>query len=179
MPSKAALKRTIKLRQPDAQGREFVRVSPRNKTNWASCNLFKPSAPILEPGSPVRPTYGRNRAYLPQGGGDPNKLLIALLLAIFTIPAATFAFASLAAATASGGEVVLISIYSKAGEFVGFKWVSTAVLKGFLTVAQSQQILSGTTLYVTAALGFLSNNINTPELVNFNKPCDPVGRGKF
>jgi len=178
MPSKAGLKRTIKLRQPDAQGREFVRVSAQNKTNWASCNLFRPSAPILEPGTPVQNTYGPSRTSIPTGGGDPTKFLLAFFLAVFAVPAASFAFASLAASAASGGEVVLVTIYGKAGEFLGFKWVSTAIVKGFLTVEQSTQILQGTALYLTAA-GFLSNSINTVEQVNFNKPCDSVGQGKF
>ena len=172
-------KRTIKLRHADAQGREFIRVSSKNKTDWTSCHLFKPGVPILEPGTPVKGKYGNPDLSMPQGGGDPIKFLAAFLLAVFSVPAATFAFASLAASAASGGEVVLITAYSKAGEFLGFKWVSTAVVKGFLTVAEANQVLQGTALYLTGA-GFLSNSIKTHETVNFNKPCNSdIGQGKF
>lgn len=177
MPSKAGLKRTIKLRQPDAAGREFLRVSPRNKTDWASCNLMR-FEPIVEPGTPPKNTYGINPPSMPSGGGDATKFLLSFLLSVFAIPVATFAFASLAASAASGGEVVLITLYSKAGEFMGFKWVSTAVVKGFLTVAQSNQLLQGTAVYLST-VGFLSNKIKTPEIPNLNKPCDSTGRGKF
>lgn len=162
MATQSQAKRTIKLRQADAQGRQFIRVSGRNKTNWASCNFTK---------SPFKQNLS-----LPSVHGDPKKALMAIFLAIFSIPLASFAFASLAAQT---GEVVLVSVGDAAGNLIGFKYVTLASIRGFLTATQAYQLLAGNELFFSG-LNFLSNIIKQPEGANFNKPCnsDP-GQGKF
>jgi len=147
----AGLKRTIKLRQADTQGREFIRVQATNKTDWASCNMKYQK--------PQFPTELR----MPTGGGDPQKFLLAIFAAFFSVPIFTFALTSIAAQT---GEVVLVTAYTKAGEFAGFRRRDNRKPQR-IDHRRSERI------------DLLSGSIKQPKFPNFNRPCDPVGQGKF
>lgn len=123
---------------------------------------------------PKKPKFLRELR-MPTGGGDPGAFLVAFFGAVFSVPVATFAFASIAAQT---GEVILVTAYTKTGAFAGFKYVTLASLQGYVTAAQGQGLLAATAAYLTG-IGFLSNSIEQPSFTTFNKPCDPVGQGKF
>lgn len=158
MPSKAGLKRTIKLRQPDAQGREFVRVSAQNKTNWASCNMTpeKPSFTI-----PIRADNTQSNFYLSQI--ETNFLIGVPVVAGFFITAA--------AVSVPVGAVYALS---------QFQLASTATLVS--AAIPANPILAGISSFLggtAIAAAFLSPDVETAQFTNFNKPCDSVGQGKF
>lgn len=185
MATRAQAKRTIKLRQADAQGREFIRVSARNKTQWASCGMGKGGGggginfPMKHKTELQRLselwksfTWGEKIVY----GGTAVILLVGTVYVAWTFAGSVAASAAASAAAAETGEVVLISVYSASGEFLGFKYVLLSSLKGITTAA------AGTKLgEVAAGLVFASaiKKPEPPEFTNFKKPCNPVGQGKF
>jgi hypothetical protein len=163
-------KRTIKLRQADAQGREFIRVSPRNKTNWASCNFVRPVT-IREPGSPPRPQYGQNSPSVSTAQGVSSGIFDA---AVYVLP--VFGFGLVAFAT----PFALPTIYALSP----YQLASSATVTAASVTANPLLALGATTAAVLTTqltlTGFLSPDIETAEFTNFNRPCnnDP-GQGRF
>lgn len=157
MPSKATLKRTIKLRQPNAAGQEFIKVNSKNKTSWASCNMK-----FQKPAFAKSLTYGQHGSTLTLTDFETSILLAG--------PAAIGLFITSAAVSVPVGAVYALSQFQLASSAT----LVSAAIPANPILAGVASFLGGTTL----AAAFVSPDVKTSEQTNFNKPCDP-GEGKF
>ena len=163
-------KRTIKLRQADMLGREFIRVSPRNKTAWASCSRVE-KVHFKEPGTPKDTRRITNEPNVSTAQGFSSGIIDA---AIYVFP--IFGFSLTAFAT----PIALPALYGLAP----YQLASTATLEVAAVAgspAMSALAASGAAATGIGALNhFLSSSVHTPEFANFNKPCNADPRqGKF
>ena len=150
-------KHTIKLRQPDQQGREFIKVSSNNKTSWVSCTFQEP----------FKNPY-RNAFRMPQVGFTLSQRETNLLFGgtVFILGAVAFLPSALAVET---GEVVLVSIYSTAGEFIGFRYVALSAIRGAAMQIPRLAAFLGTAIPGSAWLFEIM--ADTPNGASFNGPC--------
>ena len=170
MASNPNAKKTIKLRQADEQGREFIRVSGKNKTDWASCNLLKPGAPILEPGTPAKNKYLKPSPNVSTAQGFASGIFDYGIYAVPFLALAPLVTGTAAALSAPAGAIYVLA---------PFQLASTATATAGATVTEISKA-AALLLGINIAGVFLSKDIKQPEFTNFNKPCnsDP-GQGKF
>lgn len=157
MATRAQMKRTIKLRQADAQGREFIRVNSNSKTNWASCNFSKPG-------------FETPLSVWHKGGG------ISFTDFLFVAPGLIVA-SGIMAIPSAGATAVSIGIptVGMTAAYTGF-----AVQQAFasLVIAEAGRLAALGLGTILQAVPFGATT-KTPEYTNFKKPCDKTGQGKF
>lgn len=158
MASNPNAKRTIKLRQADEQGREFIRVSGKNKTDWASCNTKK-----FTKGIKTTPNVSTAQGFA--SGIFDYGIYAAPFLVLAPLVTGTAA-----ALSAPAGAIYALAPFQLAS-------TATATTGAAVTaISKAAALLLG----INIAGVFLSKDIKQPEFTNFNKPCelDP-GQGKY